>query len=486
MPYNSAMKTPTDERPHVAVIGGGITGLAAAHRLTELHPTWKISLYEASDRLGGVLQTTSRDGFLIEAAADNFIRGPSAPWGEKLCERIGFADQLIGTNPQFRQAHIYWNGRLLPVPEGFQLMAPSRLTTILVSPLLSPAGKLRLMLEPLVPVRRDSEDESLAEFATRRLGREAFERLVQPLVSGIYTADPAQLSVHSALPQMVEMERQYGSLYKAMRARMKQRKQPADVNRNGGARYSLFVAPRDGMSSLVSALRDRLTNVDFRLATPVTRLQRDSSGSWQIGSLHAEQEVACDGVILALPTPAAATLVRPTSDPLAEQLAGIPHASSVVVCLGYREQQLAQPLEAFGCVVPSIQGKRVLAISYSSQKYAGRAPEGCQLFRVFIGGALQHDLTSLTDDELLRLAQEEVRDILKVQGEPILGHAVRWQETMPQFHVGHGKRLAQIRQHLQTLPRLHLAGNGYEGVGLPQCIRSGETAAESLSTELTS
>jgi oxygen-dependent protoporphyrinogen oxidase len=482
--YNIAMKTHLEERPRVAVVGGGITGLAAAHRLTELQPNWKISLYEAGERLGGVLQTSPRDGFLIEAAADNFIRGPSAPWAEKLCERIGFADQLIGTNPQFRQAHIFWNGRLLPVPEGFQLMAPSRLTTILVSPLLSPMGKLRLMLEPLVPIRRDGGDESLADFATRRLGREAFERLVQPLVSGIYTADPAQLSVQSALPQMVEMEREYGSLYKAMRVRMKQRKQPAAVDRNGGARYSLFVAPRNGMSSLVAALRDRLTGVEIRLATPVTRLRRDAEHGWQLSDLHAEQDRDYDGVILALPTPAAANLVRPTSEPLAEQLASIPHASSVVVCLGYRERQLSRPLEAFGCVVPSVQGKRVLAISYSSQKYAGRAPEGCQLFRVFVGGALQHDLTSLPDDEVLQLAREEVADILGVQGEPILGHVARWEETMPQFHVGHGKRLEQIRQHLQTLPRLYLAGNGYEGVGLPQCIRSGESAAEALVAEL--
>lgn len=473
------MNSITGARPRLAVIGGGITGLAAAHRLHELQPDGSIVLYEAGSRLGGVLQSIRRDGFLIELAADNFIRGPSAPWAEQLCQRIGFADQLIGTNPQFRQAHIFWNGRLLPVPEGFQLMAPSRLTTILVSPLLSPMGKLRLMLEPLIPPRPAGTDESLAEFATRRLGREAFERLVQPLVSGIYTADPAQLSVQSALPQMVQMERQYGSLYKAMRARMKQRSAEA-VDRNGGARYSLFVAPRDGMSTLVAALAERLAGVDIRLARPVVSLTRSTAGKWLLRERGAPADETFDGLIIALPTPAAAPLLSPLHADLARDLEGIPHASSAVVCLGYREQQLTRPLEAFGCVVPAVQRRRVLAISYSSQKYSGRAPQGCQLFRAFIGGALQHDLTSLPDEELAALARAELAEILGIQGEPILEHVVRWDETMPQFHVGHGQRLTRIRQSLESLPRLQLAGNGYEGVGLPQCIRSGETAAESL------
>ncbi len=479
MPYDTHMETLTKQRRQVAVIGGGMTGLAAAHRLLELQPDWSITLYEALDRFGGVLQTVRRDGFLVESAADNFIRGPSAPWAEQLCQRIGFDDQLIGTNPQFRQAHIYWNGRLLPVPEGFQLMAPSRLTTILASPLLSPVGKLRLMVEPLVPVRRDGAEESLAEFATRRLGREAFERLVQPLVSGIYTADPAQLSVQSALPQMVEMEHQYGSLYRAMRARIKQRRsEPAD--RSGGARYSLFVAPRDGMSSLVDALSARLAPVDLRTSTHVTELARSTKRSWQIKCSAAAEPIEFDGVIIALPTLAAAPLVQPFCAGLAEQLAGIPHASSAVVCLGYHQRQLSRPLEAFGCVVPAVQGKRVLAISYSSQKYSGRAPEDCQLFRTFVGGALQHNLTDLPDEEIVQLVREELSEILGVHGEPLMEHVVRWPNTMPQFHVGHRQRLETIRGHLQDLPHLQLAGNGYEGVGLPQCVRSGETAAEAL------
>jgi oxygen-dependent protoporphyrinogen oxidase len=476
------MEKTAESPPKLAVIGGGITGLAAAHQLHEMQPSWPVVLFEAGQRLGGVLQTIRRDGFLIELAADNFIRGPNAPWAEQLCQRIGFADQLIDTNPQFRQAHIFWNGRLLPVPEGFQLMAPSRLSAIIVSPLLSPLGKVRLMLEPLIPARRDGPEESLVEFATRRLGRQAFERLVQPLVSGIYTADPAQLSVQAALPQMVEMERKYGSLYKAMRARMKQRR--SAVDRSGGARYSLFVAPRDGMGTLVEALAARLSAIDLRMSWPVTSLTRTADGGWMIRGRDAEASELFDGVILALPTQAASSLVRPTHGDLAQQLASIPHASSAVVCLGYRQQQLSRPLEAFGCVVPAVQRRRVLAISYSSQKYTGRAPEGCQLFRTFVGGALQHDLTSLSDEELLSLVRTELSGILGVEGEPLVRQVARWDQTMPQFHVGHCGRLEQIRQHLRTLPHLHLAGNGYEGVGLPQCIRSGESAATALVREL--
>ncbi len=220
--YDTRVDPNLQRMPKVAVIGGGISGLAAAHQLNQLRPDWPVVLFEASSRLGGVIETIHQSGYLIERAADNFLRGPTAPWAERLCQTLGFAEQLIPTSEKNRRAQIVWRGQLYPVPAGFQLMAPARFWPILTSRLLSPCGRLRLCLEPLVREPREPQDECLRQFASRRLGREAFERLVQPLVSGIYTADPDRLSVGAALPHMLEMVRQHGSLYRAMRHRRRQ------------------------------------------------------------------------------------------------------------------------------------------------------------------------------------------------------------------------------------------------------------------------
>jgi oxygen-dependent protoporphyrinogen oxidase len=470
----------------IAVVGGGITGLAAAYRLSTLRPELRVELLEATDRLGGVLQSWREAGYLLERAADNFLRGPSAPWAEQLCREIGFADQLIPTNEEHRGAHVFWNGRLHAVPPGFQLLAPTRLWPILTSGLLSPLGRLRLCLEPLVPERPRSADESLAEFAQRRLGREAFERLVQPLVSGIYTADPARLSVAAALPQMVRMVHEHGSLYRAMR-RQRKRSASREGDRARGARYSLFVAPRDGMSTLVDALAARLGQTTVRRRVHVKRVVRRDDGRWQLtldGSA-ANQSDIFQAVILALPTWAAASMLTEAGGGrLANQLRAIEHASSAVVCLGYRRDQIKRPLDAFGCVVPAAAGRQVLAISYSSIKYPQRAPAGKVLLRVFVGGALQGHLAELPEDELIDLVRRELSIVLQVTGPPELCRVVRWPRGMPQYHVGHVDRVERIVQELRDWRGLYLASNGLAGVGIPQCVHSGWQAAEQLVSEL--
>jgi oxygen-dependent protoporphyrinogen oxidase len=479
----------TTRRPtRIAVIGGGITGLTAAYRLSTLRQDLRVELWEATDRLGGVLQTLRDRGYLLERAADNFLRGPTAPWAEQLCQEIGFADQLIPTNEQHRGAHVFWNGRLHAVPAGFQLLAPTRMWPILTSSLLSVRGRLRLCLEPLVPERPRVTDESLAEFARRRLGREAFERLVQPLVSGIYTADPTRLSVAAALPQMLRMVDQYGSLYRAMRRQSKSsRSRQADPSR--GARYSLFVTPRGGMSDFVQALAARLGNTTIRHHAQVRRIRRCGDFHWQ---LHADQlggaasstettDHHFRAVILALPTWAAARVLADLPDGrLASELEAIEHASSAVVCLGYHQQQIQRPLDAFGCVVPAAAGRHIVAISYSSVKFPERAPAGRALLRVFVGGALQPQLAELPERELIDLVRRELAIVLGVEGEPELCHVVRWPRGMPQYHVGHLARVERIRQLLGQQPGLYLASNGLGGVGIPQCVRSGSEAAAQL------
>lgn len=473
--YDGVVNTHEAKLPTIAVIGGGISGLAAAHRLAELRPDWSVTLFDGSDRLGGVLETHFQAGFLLEQAADNFLRGPTAPWAENLCQRIGFADELISTNQSFRGAKVCWRGRLYPVPAGFQLMAPARLTPLLTSGLLSPLGKLRMICEPLIREPAVSGEESLAAFATRRLGREAFQRLVEPLVAGIYTADPAQLSVHAALPQMVQLVKEHGSLYRGMQQRRKQSSQEA---KSRGARYSLFVAPKRGMSSLVDAVASRLTQTTIRTRCEVSEVQSADQKCWQL--TNGDTAESFDGVVVATPTHVSAKILNRALPQLATELQAIPHASSAVVCVAYKKQDIGRPLEAFGCVVPSLEHRKILAISCPSLKFPGRAPQGIELFRVFLGGALQPDLVGKSDDQLVDLVRQQLQELLAIQSPPRFCRVFRWRQAMPQYVVGHLERMQRIDRLMPDKGTLQLAGNGFAGVGIPQCVHQGERAAEKL------
>ena len=328
-----------DNRKRVVVIGGGITALAAAHRLVELDAGLRVTLLEAGPRLGGVLETVRRDGFLIEHSADNFITDP--PWAVDLCRRIGFADQLIPTTSQQREAMVVHRGRLERVPDGFMLMAPARIWPLMTTPILSPWGKLRLLGERLVPPRSDDADESLGAFARRRLGRETFERIVQPLVGGIYTADPEKLSLRATLPRFIEMERRHGSLTRAARRQRGARPNGgADtaVDTAGGARYGLFVAPRDGVSSLVEAIAAKTARghgaceLAGRIAgAPCGRIVAESRVA---ATAAGGQDMACDAVIVAIGAPTRRRLLAPVDRDLAGELSRIPYAGTAIVTLG--------------------------------------------------------------------------------------------------------------------------------------------------------
>ncbi|HJN10538.1 MAG TPA: protoporphyrinogen oxidase [Pirellulaceae bacterium] len=466
----STRELPSDLR--VAVVGGGITGLAAAHRLTELVPDVQLSLFESSHRLGGALETTRRDGFLIEGGADNFIT--TIPWAMDLCRRIGFEDQLIQTNSGYRHAFVVRKGKPVPIPDGFVVMAPSKAWPMLTTPILSPLGKLRLACEYFVPQRRAGEEESLASFVRRRFGRETYDRLVQPLVGGIYTGDPDKLSLQSTMPRFAEMEAKHGSLIRALR------NQPKSKERSGGARYSMFVAPRDGMSSLVDAIAGKLPVGCIHLDAPVERIAEVQCG-WSLSfARDVDSPSEFDAVILATPAMPTAKLVASLDDDVARELKTIHHASCSIVSVGYARDQLTHPLEGFGMIVPEIERRKILSASFSSIKYAGRAPDDHVLIRVFIGGDRQAQLAESPDDQLLDMATGELRELLGIRGDPSLVQISRCKAAMPQYFVGHVDKLSRIRQRLSRHPGLHLAGNAYDGVGVPNCIHSGEQAAESL------
>jgi oxygen-dependent protoporphyrinogen oxidase len=458
----------------IAVIGGGIAGLAAAHRVVELAPSATLVLWEAGPRLGGVLSTVHALGYQVEQSADNFIT--TIPWGLDLCRRLGLAEQIVQTNPADRHTFVVRRGRLYRLPDGFLMLAPTRLWPLAVTPILSPLGKVRAALEYFIPPRRGEGDESMAAFVQRRLGRETFERLVEPLVSAVYAADMEKLSVEATLSRFREMEREHGSLIRAMRAQRKRR--PKDAGRESGARYSMFVTLRDGLSSLVEALAGRLPPGSVRLNSPVGRIT-PVGGRWLVEPASGEGAAETfDAVILATPSYEAARLLGPTDPELAAGLGGIEHSGTAIVSLGYDRRQVAHPLDGMGAVVPRVERSPILACSFSSQKYPHRCPEGKVLLRVFVGGARQPELAEMPDEQLRTLVLRHLEPLLGISGQPEFCNLAHWPRTMPQYHVGHRERVAAIEERVGQWPGLALAGNAYHGVGIPDCIHGGESAAE--------
>jgi oxygen-dependent protoporphyrinogen oxidase len=464
----------------VVVIGGGLSGLAAAHRLASRaggprRPV-ELVLLEAKDRLGGAVWTDREAGFVLEGGADSFIT--TKPWAFDLCRQLGLGDQLIGPDPKFRRSFVVRDGRLLPVPEGFVLMAPRRIGPILTTPILSLRGKLRMLLDLVRPRRVDDADESLAAFVKRRLGREALDRLVQPLVGGIYTADPNELSVKATLPQFHAMEREHGGL---IRGAIAQARAAKGTDRNAsGARYDLFASLIDGMETLPRALAASLPSGSIRTDSPVRRVTRpEPGGPWVVEPLDGPP-IEADGVVLATEAHAAARLLDSHDPELALHLRSIPYASSAIVTVAYDRDAVAHPLDGFGVVVPAIEGRKILAVSFTSKKFPGRAPAGTVLMRVFVGGAMQPDLYELDDVAIEAIVLDELASLLGARGTPRLLRLARHPRAMPQYTLGHLERVATIRHRLARHPRLALAGNAFDGVGVPDVIRSGQEAADAL------
>ena len=485
----------------VAVIGGGISGLAAAHRLIEQstpeHPV-DVTLFEASDRVGGVFGTVHIDGYLVETGADMFIT--NQPAAVNLCERLGIADQLIPTDSTFRGSLVLRNGKPVPIPEGFMLLSPAKVWPVLKSPIFSPLGKLRMGFEYFLPRKKGHDEESLAQFVRRRFGREAFERLIQPLVGGIYTADPEKLSLKATMPRFLDMERQSRSLIRASRnsastsAGANNSAGGAETN-GSGARYGLFTAPRGGMSVLIDLLAKTVSGCGtVRTQTRVQSLSRTSDDRFtlRVGTLTGEaSDETFDSVLVALRTHHAADLLAsdagsngdtsiPNIDRLSELLRSIEYSSAAIVVSGHRLENIKHPLDAFGLVIPHTEGRRILAVSFTSRKFPGRAPEGRVMLRTFVGGALQPELLQQTDEELFQVVREELSSILGVSGEPDFERIVRYENAMPQYHLGHLDRVSAIESLAAGVPGLEFAGNAYRGVGLPDCIRYAEASADRL------
>jgi oxygen-dependent protoporphyrinogen oxidase len=489
---------------HIVVIGGGITGLAAAHRLLERHRESgrqiQVTLLEASPRLGGIVESHERDGFLNERGPDSFIS--EKPEALHLVRRLGIESHLIETNEKHRRSFIVRHGRLLPVPEGFSLLAPTRLWPFVASGIFSWPGKARMAMDLLLPRRNvngemnGDSDESLADFVRRRFGREALERMAQPMIGGIYTADPEHLSLLATMPRFLEMEGKHRSLIRALR---KERRNQTPTKGTSGPRYSLFLSFDRGMQLLTDKLAEKVStfqtsaSADSMPATirVNTRVQSLAPELWATGEVakwrietHRKESLVADAVCLALPAAVSARLLRPVDDLLAFELEGISYASSATINLAYRRSDIPHALDGFGFVVPFVEKRSLLACTFSSVKFSGRAPEGFVLLRAFAGGALQPELLELDDAELLSRIRADLRDLLGVSTTPLFTEVSRWHNSMPQYHLGHLERVNRIEKRIASLPTLTLAGNAYSGIGIPDCIRSGEKAADHLASLL--
>ena len=457
----------------LVVVGGGITGLAAAHHALELARERRIALeltlVEARERLGGTIATERAGGFLIEAGPDSFLS--EKPWALALCRRLGLEDRLARTDDRYRKVFVWHAGRLHPLPDGWELLAPTRLAPFLSSRLFSWPGKLRMAFDLVLP-RGIADDESLGAFVRRRLGREALERVAQPLVAGIYTADPDDLSLTATMPRFAELEKQERSIILGLR-RARRRARETGVS---GARWSLFVTLKEGMEDLVAALATRLQPGTVLLKQRVAGVERRGD-RWRVATAEGA-DLDADRVIVATESHAAARMLRYVDPTLATLLAEIPYASSATVTLGYRRADVPHPLDGFGFVVPRAEKRALLACTFSSVKYAGRAPEGDVLLRAFVGGALNEAVLELDDAPLVMRARAELREALGITAAPALARVFRWPKAMPQYHVGHLARVETIERRAGALPGLDLAGGAYRGVGIADCVRSGEAAAE--------
>ncbi|CAG0927697.1 protoporphyrinogen/coproporphyrinogen III oxidase [Thermoflexales bacterium] len=489
----------------VIIVGGGIAGLAAAYRLKHSAPEVQITLIESDDRLGGKIVTERVAGFVIEGGPDTFLS--YKPRGLGLCRDLGIENRLHGTNEKIRRTYVMRQGKLYDLPEGLTGLIPSRFGPMVKSRLISPWGKLRMGLDYFIPPKSLNGDESLAQFVERRLGRELYDRMIEPLMSGIYAGDGEQLSLGATFPQLRQTELEYGSLVKGMLAAKKKSQRSNGIPKPSPApkKWAAFITPETGLAEIVEALQEQLKDVEVRLNTRVKKVTpsplpspnkgegvhpspfpypqsggtagRKGEGMGMRVDLETGETLEADAVILATPAYVTAQLVGDLDPDMAAALRGIPYASTITLSMAYPLSDIPKPLNGYGYIIPRAEGRSILACTWTSTKFPHRAPEGYGLIRAFIGRAGDDAVLNRTDDELLQMVRAELRDVLGITAEPQLYRIFRWPQAMPQYTLGHLDRIATIDRRLAEHPGLYVAGNAYRGIGLPDCIASGEAAA---------
>lgn len=454
----------------VVIVGGGIAGLAAAYKFKEASHEIDITIIEASSQLGGKIGTERVDGFVIESGPDCFLS--RKPRGIGLCEALGIAEQLVGRDPNHAKTFVLRHGRLHPLPSGLTGMIPTNLDALTNSSLLSDTAVSQIAQEPNLPPQPENGDESVANFISRRLGQEAFDNLIEPLMGGIYAGQADQLSLAATFPQLRQLELKHGSLLKGLTA-----PKPAVTP----SAYPPFVSFPDGMQTLVEALVAQLDGVEILLETAVSSISNQSSvNSNRLQNTHyalrtTHHTIHADAVVLTTPAFVSSQLLCDVDSDLAATLDEIPYASSALVNLVFDEADVPE-LDGYGYVIPRVEGREALACTWTSRKWQNRAPEGKVLLRVYIGRYGEGDVTGFDDGRLLAIAQQEIKETVNIIAEPNFQRIIRYPKAMPQYNMGHLDRIARIQVKLAEHPGLFMAGAMFNGVGIPDCIASGETA----------
>ncbi|MGO9862636.1 MAG: protoporphyrinogen oxidase [Terriglobales bacterium] len=470
----------------IAIIGGGISGLSAAHTIEEKRQSGasvEYVLFEASPRLGGVMVTDRVDGCLVEAGPDSFLT--EKPWASDLCRKIGLGDQLIGSNDAKRKTYIVKKNKLRVMPDGLMFMVPTKIMPTVFSPLFSLRTKIRMAAEWFHPPRvhspnQASEDETVAQMVERHYGVEMVELLADPLLSGVYGGEASDLSVRAVLPRFADMESKHGSLGRAMVDARKTARKKMAVAPKAPAR-PLFTSLQEGMQQMVDALVARLDANALKTSSTVQSLLPQDN-AWTVSAGYQSDQF--DAVIVATPAHVASSVLQAADDDLSRELGEIQYTSSVTVALGYDEKVRRSLPPGFGFLVPRSEGRRMLAATFVHNKFPHRAPEDRALLRCFLGGARDEPILDSSEEEILAIVRAELRRIIRLDAEPLFTRVYKWKSAMAQYSVGHLERLQRIESLRQQLPGLALAGNGYNGIGVPDCVRSGVEAASKILAEM--
>ncbi len=459
------------------MIGGGIAGLSAAYYASKLTGV-QVTLCESSDRWGGKIVTEripfEQGQFVVEGGPDSFLA--TKVWGLALCKELGLSERLQGTNTHQKNTYILNRDRLLPLPDGLAMMIPTDMQAMMKSRLLSWFGKARMGLDFVLPPKALNGDESLGAFISRRLGREAYENLIEPLMSGIYAGDGDRLSLASTFPHLRDLELEYGSLARgALKMRQQSNGKPIQGSR------PVFVTPTSGLAEIVEKLVEYLkaNGADLKLKTKALQIANDRL-QYRV-TLQTGETLNAASVVLAMPAFAAGQVLESLNPLLASDLQTIPYVSTTTISLAYRQSDIPRQLDGYGYVIPRREGRHALACTWTSAKFSHRAPEGYVLLRVFVGRAGQNFPWNETD--LLALARKELKQTLGITAAPLLERVFLWDQAMPQYNLGHPATLKRIDEALEKHPGLALAGNGYRGIGIPDCIHSGELAVEKLTRD---
>jgi oxygen-dependent protoporphyrinogen oxidase len=487
----------SDTLPHVVIIGGGLTGLSAGFYLSKAARAngapLQYTIVERNTRLGGKVLTetiSEPDQFIVEGGPDSFVA--QKPAAIELARELGLGDQLMSANEARRTVYVLRNGKPCPMPDGMLLIIPTRFWPFIVSPLLSPLGKLRMGMDLLIPPRRDDGDETLADFIRRRFGSEALDRLAEPLMAGIHSAESERQSLMATFPRFRAMEQKYGSIIRGMLAARRmtkdegrktadERHKTQDAQRTN-ASSSPFMTLRGGIGTLVDALAARQ---DGRVITGagVAKLAHDphASPAYRILLTNGE-ELYADAVVLTTPSYTAADLMEPLRPALAHELRQIRHVSTATITLAYRRSEIGEPLDGVGVIIPPSERRRINACTITSTKFAHRAPDDYTLVRVFVGGSRTPESLRMDDPALVAMIRKELQDILGISAEPVFYRIYRWPDSNPQYDIGHLDRMTRIDALCPD--GLYLIGSAYHGIGIPDCVKQGKDAASRILTQI--